>query len=63
MSSTRADRGTERRLTGLRLCMVIHLGNSEGSYAWQGWTAGQIGESAHPGQWVSAKDRPTDAEA
>jgi len=62
MSSTCGDRGTESRLARLRLCMVVHVGDSEGSYAWHGWTVGQIGESAHPGQWVSAKDRHSDAD-
>jgi len=40
-------------LAGLRLCMVLHVGNSGGG---AGWAAGQIGEPAHPGQRVSAKD-------
>jgi hypothetical protein len=39
-------------LAGLRLCMVLHVGNSGGG---AGWAAGQIGEPAHPGQRVSAK--------
>ena len=36
MSSTRADRGRSGSLAGLRLCMVMHVGNSGGSRAWQG---------------------------
>jgi hypothetical protein len=36
MSSTRADRGGSGSLAGLRLCMVMHVGNSGGSRAWQG---------------------------
>jgi hypothetical protein len=56
----RARSGRSGSLAGLRLCMVMHVGNSEGSRAWQGcWAAAQIGESAHPGQRVSAKDRST----
>src|SRR5665647_141719 len=53
MSSTRADRGRSGSLAGLLLCMVMHVGNSGGRAC---WAAGQIGESAHPGQRVSAKD-------
>ena len=36
MSSTRADRARSGSLAGLRLCMVMHVGNSGGSRAWQG---------------------------
>jgi len=36
MSSTRADHGISGSLAGLRLCMVMHVGNSGGSRAWQG---------------------------
>jgi hypothetical protein len=56
MSSTRADRGRSGSLAGLRLCIVMHVGNSGGSRGRAFWAAGQTGESAHPGQQVSAKD-------
>jgi hypothetical protein len=36
MSSTRADHGISGSLAGLRLCMVMHVGNSGGSRMWQG---------------------------
>jgi hypothetical protein len=49
-------------LAGLRLCMVMHVGNSGGARAWQGRWAGQIGEPAHPGQRVPAKDPLQDDE-
>jgi hypothetical protein len=36
MSSTRADHGISGSLAGLRLCMVMHVGNSGGLRMWQG---------------------------
>jgi hypothetical protein len=55
----RANSSRSGSLAGLRLCMVMHVGSSGGSRPTAGpcWAAGQIGESAHPGQRVSAKDR------
>src|ERR1017187_8920729 len=57
MSSTRADRGIEDVWPGLRLRMVMHVGDSGGSRAWQG-LLGRRSEwgPAHRGQRVSAKD-------
>src|SRR5664280_175317 len=44
------------RLAGLRLCMVMHVGNSGGSRTWQGPLGRRPDwESAHPGQRVSAR--------
>jgi len=52
MSSTRADRGYSGSFARLRLCMVMHVAPGEG-LARQGLrAAGQIGQSAHPGQGV-----------
>jgi hypothetical protein len=48
MSSTRTDRRSGS-LAGLRPCMVMHVGNSGGSRAWQGMLGHRPdGESTHP---------------
>jgi serine/threonine protein kinase len=48
-------RETAMALAGLRLCMVMHAGNSEGLARGRAcWAASQTGESAHPRQRMSA---------
>jgi hypothetical protein len=51
-------------LAGLRLCIVMHVGNSGGSRGWQGLLGrpSDWGGPANPDQRASAKDRPTDTE-
>ena len=49
--------GRSGSLAGLRLCMVMHVGNSGGSRAWQGLLGRRPDwEMGPPGQRVSAKD-------
>ena len=57
IGKARPSRQTSGSLPGLRLCMVMHVGNSGGSRAWHGLLGRRPDwESAHPGQRVSAKD-------
>jgi hypothetical protein len=58
MSSTRADRGRHPVVgPGYVYAWLCTLATVEGRARGRAcWAAGQIGESAHPGQRVSAKD-------
>ena len=62
MSSTRADQATEDVWPGCVYAWLCTSATVEGLARGRAcWAAGQIGESAHPGQRVSAKDRLTDS--
>src|ERR1019366_6062119 len=60
MSSTRVDQETEDVWPGCVYAWLCTSATVEGLARGRAcWAAGQIGESAHPGQRVSAKDPHT----